>query len=93
MGQFGPRDDSAFASNGLEIHAAITERNGRLLAIQDRWDALREAKACFAREDYEGAMKTGVVPRKTRAIRAENGNGFTHVDEYEINSALIECRR
>ena len=48
------------------VKLIVTERFQRLEAIQDRWDALREAKAAFAREDYEAAMKTGVVCRKVR---------------------------
>src|SRR5262252_682875 len=41
------------------VKLIVTERLERLEAIQDRWDALREAKRCFAREDYEAAMRTG----------------------------------
>jgi len=70
------------------IKLAVTERLQRLEAIQDRWDALREAKRCFAAEDYEGAMKTGVVCRKVRWIGGKDGR---EVVEYEINSALIEA--
>ena len=33
------------------IKLAVTERLQRLVAIQDRWDALREVKRCFAAED------------------------------------------
>jgi len=50
----------------------ITERNGRLLALQDRWDGLRRAKQAFAEEDYEAAIKTGVVCRKRRMIGSGN---------------------
>jgi hypothetical protein len=60
----------------------------RLEAIQDRWDALREAKAAFARGDYEAAMKTGVVCLRKRLIGGRDGY---EVAEYEINTALIEC--
>jgi hypothetical protein len=55
------------------LQLAITERNERLIALQDRWDALREAKACMARDDFEGAMKTGVVLRKKRWIGGKDG--------------------
>jgi len=70
------------------IKLAVTERLERLVAIQDRWDGLREAKACFAREDYEAAMKTGVVTKKYRQFGGPNGRT---VEEYEINTALIEA--
>jgi hypothetical protein len=49
---------------------------------------LREAKAAFAREDYEAAMKTGVVCRKRRWIGGKDGYEVT---DYEINTALIEA--
>ena len=70
------------------IKLAVTERLQRLVAIQDRWDALREAKRCFAAEDYEGAMKTGVVCRKVRWIGGKDGYEVT---DYEINTPLIEA--
>jgi hypothetical protein len=49
---------------------------------------LREAKRCFAKDDFEGAMKTGVVVRKLRWIGEKDGR---EVVEYEINTALIEA--
>ena len=70
------------------IKLAVAERLERLVAIQDRWDGLREAKACFAREDYEAAMKTGVVCRRVRWIGGKDGR---EVVEYEINTSLIEA--
>jgi phage terminase small subunit len=70
------------------VKLLVAERLHRIEAIQDRWDALREAKRCFAAEDYEGAMKTGVVCRKVRWIGGKDGR---EVVEYEINSALIEA--
>jgi hypothetical protein len=57
--------------------------------LQERWDALREAKAALAREDYPAAIKTGVVSRKLRSVR--DGKVTRLVTEYEINTALIEC--
>jgi hypothetical protein len=54
----------------------------------DRWDALREAKRCFAKGDFEGAMKTGVVCRKKRWIGGKDGY---EVIDYEIKAALIEA--
>jgi hypothetical protein len=41
-----------------------------------------------AREDYEAMMKTGVVIRKVRSVR--DGNTFTAVEEYEIDTGAIE---
>jgi hypothetical protein len=70
------------------VRLAVSERLCRLEAIQDRWDALREAKRCFAEDDFEGAIKTGVVLRKLRWIGGKDGY---EVKEYEINTALIEC--
>jgi hypothetical protein len=70
------------------VRLQITERLQRLEAIQDRWDALREAKRCFAKGDFEGAMKTGVVCRKKRWIGGKDGY---EVIEYEISTALIEA--
>ena len=70
------------------VRLQITERLQRLEAIQDRWDALREAKRCFAKGDFEGAMKTGVVCRKKRWIGGKNGY---EVIEHEIDTALIEA--
>jgi hypothetical protein len=69
------------------LQLAITERTERLIALQERWDSLREAKAALANEDYTAAMKTGVVSRKKRWIGGKDGYEVT---EYEINSALIE---
>jgi len=70
------------------VKLIITERFQRIAAIQDRWDALREAKAAFAREDYEAAMKTGVICRKVRWIGGKDGYEVT---DYEINTPLIEA--
>jgi phage terminase small subunit len=71
------------------VKLIVTERFQRLEAIQDRWDALREAKRCFAREDYEAAMRTGVVIRKLRSIG--HGKNAKIVPEYQINTGLIEA--
>jgi hypothetical protein len=49
---------------------------------------LREAKRCFAKDDFEGAMKTGVVCRKKRWIGGKDGYEVT---DYEINSGLIDA--
>jgi len=67
----------------------ITERLQRLEAIQDRWDALRATKEALSKEDYAAAMKTGVVLRKVRAVG--HGKNERVVEDYEINSALIEA--
>jgi phage terminase small subunit len=70
------------------LQLAITERTERLIALQERWDALREAKAALAREDYVAAMRTGVVCRRVRWVGGKDGREVT---EYEINMALIEA--
>jgi phage terminase small subunit len=71
------------------LQLAITERNERLIALQERWDALREARAALAREDYAAAMKTGVVCRKLRTVGGAKNARVA--EEYEINTALIEA--
>jgi hypothetical protein len=80
-----------------EIISAYCAFNNRLHPIllatchgsQNYSSILRPLVGCFAREDYEGAMKTGVVCRKHRMIGS--GNNACEVVEYEINSALIEA--
>jgi hypothetical protein len=69
------------------LQLAIIERNERLIALQDRWDSLREAKAALAREDFESAIMTGVVCRRLQWVGGKDGH---EVEEYEINTALIE---
>jgi phage terminase small subunit len=78
------------AVNATVLQLAITERNERLIALQERWDALREAQAALAREDYAAAMKTGVVCRRLKSVREEDGKSWRLVTEYEINTPLIE---
>jgi hypothetical protein len=56
------------------------------MAHRDRWDALRQAKIAFANADYAGVMRTGVVCRKSIG----SGSNAQVVEEYEINTALIE---
>ena len=43
------------------VQLAITERDQRLIALQERWDGLRQARAAFAAGDYAAAMRTGFV--------------------------------
>jgi hypothetical protein len=69
------------------VQLAITERDQRLIALQDRWDSVRAAKVALANEDYAAAMKTGVVTRRVRWVGGKDGR---EVLEYEINTALIE---
>jgi hypothetical protein len=69
------------------VDLAITERDQRLLALQDRWDSLRQAKVAIANNDYAAAMRTGVMCRRIRWVGGKDGR---EVEEYEINTALIE---
>ena len=48
---------------------------------------MRAAKECFAKDDFEAAMKTGVVLRKYKQLGGRDGKIVT---EYEINTGLIE---
>jgi phage terminase small subunit len=70
------------------VKLIVTERFQRLEAIQDRWDALREAKRCFAKDDFEGAMKTGVVLRKLRSIKSEDAKGYIEQASASIRGRL-----
>jgi hypothetical protein len=69
------------------VELAITERDQRLLALQDRWDSLRQAKVAIANNDYAAAMRTGVMCRRIRWVGGKDGR---EVEEYEVNTALIE---
>ena len=70
------------------VQLAITERDQRLIALQERWDGLRQARAAFAAGDYAAAMRTGLVCRKLRTVGGAKNARV--VEEYEINTALIE---
>jgi hypothetical protein len=65
------------------IELSITERKERLVTLQDRWDALRQAKAAFAVGGYDAAM-IGVVCRKRRMIGS--GPLSKEVEEFESNT-------
>jgi len=71
------------------VQLAITERNQRLIALQERWDGLRQARAALAAGDYAAAMRTGLVCRKLRTVGGAKNARV--VEEYEINTALIEA--
>jgi hypothetical protein len=45
----------------MQAQSPLANRQATPVALEDRWDALRQAEACLAKEDYVGAMKTGVV--------------------------------
>jgi phage terminase small subunit len=54
------------AENSAEfLQLAVTEREQRLLALQERFDGLRQARAAG---DYHAMMRTGFVIRKLRSI-------------------------
>jgi phage terminase small subunit len=74
-------DELRKAITATVLQLAITERAERLIALQERWDALREAKAALAREDYTAAMKTGVVCRRLKSVREEDGKSWRLVEE------------
>jgi hypothetical protein len=71
------------------LQLAIIERDQRLIALQERWDGLRQARAAFAVGDYAAAMRTGLVCRKLRTVGGAKNARV--VEEYEINTALIEA--
>jgi len=70
------------------INLLISERLHRVERLQHTWDRLQEVQRCFAAEDYSGAMKTGLVIRKLRSVKDDKTTRV--VEEYEINTALIE---
>jgi hypothetical protein len=69
---------------------AITERDQRLTAIQDRWDRLREAIVARAAGDYKRMMATGVVSMKLKSVRGKNNMQRVY-REYEIDPGVIEA--
>ena len=60
-----------------------------MIALQERWDGLRQARAALAAGDYAAAMRTGLVCRKLRTVGGAKNARV--VEEYEINTALIEA--
>jgi hypothetical protein len=75
------------ASAASFLQLAVTDREQRLLALQERFDGLRQAWLAFATGDFEAAMRTGFVSRRIRWVGGKDGR---EVEEYEINTALIE---
>jgi hypothetical protein len=71
------------------LQLQITERDQRLLALQDRWDRLRQAADARAVGDYAAMMRTGIVVRKLRNIGS--GKDAQVIEEYEIDTALVEA--
>jgi hypothetical protein len=82
-----PAARHAIAQRATYFQLAIIEREHRLQSVQERFDALRQAREAFAVGDYEAAMRTGVVCKRYRWIGGRDGR---EVVEYEINTALIE---
>ena len=68
---------------------AVTERDQRLLALQDRWDRVRKAIEARSVGDYAAMMRTGIVCRKLRMLGS--GANATAVEEYEIDVSAIEA--
>jgi phage terminase small subunit len=78
------------AENSAEfLQLAVTERGQRLLALQERFDGLRQARLARAAGDYDAMMGTGFVIRKLRSIGS--GKDAQIVEEYEIDTALVEA--
>ena len=75
------------ASAASFLQLAVTDREQKLLALQQRFDGLRQARLAFAVGDFEAAMRTGFVCRRIRWVGGKDGR---EVEEYEINTALIE---
>ena len=75
------------ASAASFLQLAVTDREQRLLALQERFDGLRQVRLAFAVGDFEAAMRTGFVCRRIRWVGGKDGR---EVEEYEINTALIE---
>ena len=75
------------ASAASFLQLAVTDREQRLLALQERFDGLRQVRLAFAVGDFEAAMRTGFVCRRIRWVGGKDGR---EVLEYEINTALIE---
>jgi hypothetical protein len=50
------------------LQLAVTDREQRLLAIQERFDGLRQARLARAAGDYKAMMRTGFVCRKLRTV-------------------------
>jgi hypothetical protein len=60
-----------------------------LLALQDRWDKVRQAVESRAVGDYAAMIRTGFVVRKLKSIGA--GANARVVEEYEIDTGLVEA--
>jgi hypothetical protein len=53
------------------VQLAITERDQRLIALQERWDGLRQARVALAAGDYAAAMDAQEAKRRFGARREE----------------------
>ena len=69
------------------VSLAVCERDQRLLSLQERFDGLRQARLARAAGDYEAMMRTGFVCRRVRWVGGKDGH---EVEEYEIDTALVE---
>jgi hypothetical protein len=70
------------------LQLAVIEREQRLLAIQERFDGLRQARLARASGDCEAMRRTGFVCRKLRTVGS--GKDARVVEEYEIDTGLVE---
>jgi hypothetical protein len=79
------------------VQLAITERDQRLIALQERWDGLRQARAAFAAGDSTAAMRTGLVCRKLRTVGGAKNARVGYLDAVRpdklSDSGEEDCRR
>jgi Terminase small subunit len=71
------------------LQLQITDREQRLLALQDRWDRVRQAISARAVGDYAKMMQTGIVCRKVRVVGS--GKNAREIEEYDIDTSAIEA--
>jgi phage terminase small subunit len=69
------------------IQLQITDRNERLKAAQERYDAMREVIQARKTCDCSRALKTGLVVRQERVIGS--GKNAKLVEEYQVDTALL----
>jgi hypothetical protein len=67
----------------------VCEREQRLLAIQERFDGLRQARLARAAGDYEAMVATGFVCRRLRTVGSCKDSKV--VEEYEIDTGMVEA--
>jgi hypothetical protein len=71
------------------VKLQITQRNERLQAAQERWNALREVIQARKTGDYSRAVKTGLCVRRERVIGT--GENAKLIEEYEVDTRLLDA--